>query len=419
MSKIEQNALTVVADVKPGQQSALTDVLTLLGKNPDNSTELPCFKVEVLHFACFVILNADGSNPPCLVFESNFDGGVDAYLNQLTAVGRAGLISIFGLCMGFPENPTDAQIREYITQHSIPNAAFYIAFHGQSVGAIRNAISVRENIEAFLDVQQAAGALNGLSAQKIVQRIQAHLSSPEGITPQVSQTTIAEQAELSKSNTIKLILVALPLVLLFLPFIIVWMLLLRWREYRDNHKDLAPLPIDPRLFKNPDIHTQSHLTTMVTVRDGWVRALTLKFVLAVTSLLAKKVAIAGNLLGIPTIHFARWAMMNNGKRMIFFSNYDGSWSSYLGDFVDKAKYGLTAIWGNTDRFPPSKWLAFGGAAQMTPFKQWSHEHNVFSPFFYRAYPSATVANLLNDFDIRDSVGMPMSEAEAAKFLQKL
>ena len=419
MSQIEQTALTVVAEVIQGQQHHLNDLLTQLGAKPDDNQQLPCSKVNSLHFACFVILNADGPHPPCLVFESNFDGAVDAYLNQMTAIGREGLISIFGHCAGFPANPTDAQIREYIVKHSIPNAAFYIAFRGQSVAAIRNAIGVREEIESFLDAQQAVGAMNGLSAQKIVERIQAHLASPNVVSPQVSQTTIAEMAKLARRNTILLIIIALPLVLLFLPFIIVWMLLLRWREYRDNHKVLAPLPVDPRLFEFPDLRTQSHLTTMVTVRDGWVRALTLKFVLAVTSLLAKKVAIAGNLLGIPTIHFARWAMMDNGKRMIFFSNYDGSWSSYLGDFVDKAKYGLTAIWGNTDRFPPSKWLAFGGAAQMTPFKQWSHEHNVFSPFFYRAYPSATVANLLNDFDIRDSVGMPMSEAEAAKFLQKL
>lgn len=420
MSVIEQNPLTVVAEIVSGQQAELTALLTRLGGDPAGNNLLPLGKVGSLHFGCFVTLNADPPYPPYLVFESNFDGAPESYLDQLTAVGLEGLVAILGHCVGFPENATAGQAKAFLLQHSVPAAAFYVACRGQSVSAIRNAIAVREEIESFLDDQQTAHVLEGLSARQIHERIQAHLSKPGVISPEVSQVTVEQWTKRARRNTILLILIALPLVILLLPLIVLWLVLLRIREHRDNTANpLPPLPIDPRNLRNPDIHTQSHLTTMVTVRPGAIRSFSLGLVLKITSLLARKVAIAGNLLGIPTIHFARWAMMDNNRRMIFFSNYDGSWASYLGDFVDKAKYGLTAIWGNTDRFPPSKWLIFGGAALILPFEEWSHEHNVYAPFFYRAYPSASVANLLNDLYIRDNVGRILNESEAAEFLKAL
>lgn len=420
MSGTQQNPLTVVAGIITGQEAALTALLTRLGGDPAGNEALPLGKVTTLHFGCFVTLNGDPPYPPYLVFESNFDGDTESYLDQLTAVGLQGLAAIFGHCVGFPENADAELTKAYLLGHSVPAAAFYVACRGQSVGAIRNAIAVREAIESFLDDQQSAGALEGLSARRIHERIQAHLARPEIVSPEVSQVTAAQWASRARRNTILLVLIALPLVILLLPLIVLWLLLLRLREHHDNTaRPLPPLPIDPRNLENPDIHTQSHLTTMVTVRPGAIRSFSLGLVLKITSLLAHKVAIAGNLLGIPTIHFARWAMMDNNRRMIFFSNYDGSWASYLGDFVDKAKYGLTAIWGNTDRFPPSRWLVLGGAALILPFEEWSHEHNVYAPFYYRAYPSATVANLLNDLYIRDNVGRTMNDSEAAEFLKAL
>lgn len=420
MSGVEQNPLTVVAGIIPGHEAALTELLTRLGRDPVANSLLPLGKVGTLHFGCFVTLSADPPYPPYLVFESNFDGPLDQYLGQLTAVGLEGLLEIFGHCTGFPEKATADQVKTWLSAQAVPAAAYYVACRGQSVGAIRNAIAVREEIKNFLDRQQSAGALEGLSAARILERIQAHLAQPDVVSPEVSEVTVAEWTAQAKRNTILLILIALPIVILLLPLILLWLILLRLREHHDNTAPpLRPLPIDPRNLENPDIRAQSHLTTMVTVRSGLIRPFTLGLVLKITSLLARKVAIAGNLLGIPTIHFARWAMMDNGRRMIFFSNYDGSWASYLGDFVDKAKYGLTAIWGNTDRFPPSRWLVLGGAALIIPFKEWSREHNVYAPFFYRAYPSATVANLLNDLYIRDNVGRAMNETEAAEFLKAL
>jgi hypothetical protein len=158
---------------------------------------------------------------------------------------------------------------------------------------------------------------------------------------------------------------------------------------------------------------------MVNVKPGPFRLGTLKVILWVVNLLAKAYFTTGNIGGIPTIHFARWLLLENDCRLLFFSNYDGSWASYLGDFVDKANFGLTAIWSNTDRFPPSQFLFWGGAQQIEPFKAWSREHNLYAAVWYSAYPDETLWNLQKDVRLRDTIGQHLNEAQAQQLLQLL
>jgi len=66
------------------------------------------------------------------------------------------------------------------------------------------------------------------------------------------------------------------------------------------------------------------------------------------------VAADGYLGSMRTIHFAHWTLVGNGDRLLFLSNFDGSWQSYLDDFVDKAHGGLTLAWGNCVGFPRTK-----------------------------------------------------------------
>ena len=60
-------------------------------------------------------------------------------------------------------------------------------------------------------------------------------------------------------------------------------------------------------------------------------------------------------MGIPTIHFARWVLIDNNKHMMFFSNFDLSWESYLDDFIEKAHGGLTLAWGSGVGFPATRY----------------------------------------------------------------
>ncbi len=420
MATVNQFPLSIIAEIKTGSKEALEHKLNAIGKNPAGNPDIPFSDVPTLHFCSFVIIDQEADEyPTYLVFESNHDGDLEPHLDQLMAIGKAGFDSLFAHCVGYAPGSSADQIKAYMRQHSFPSAAFYVGCRGQTVQDIQNAIAVREEIENYLDAQQAKSNLGELSPQAILERIQAHLGKPDVVSPKVSSETLSQLKSKAMRNIVLIALIGIPMLILTLPLLLLWLVVFRLTEIRSNHQPpLPPLPVDPRPYENPDIYTISHLTTMVAIKPGAVRLFTLKGVLAITSLLAKTVSIYGNLLGIPTIHFARWIMMDGDKRLLFFSNYDGSWASYLGDFVDKAKYGLTGIWGNTTRFPSSNWLVLGGAAKIIPFKEWSREHNLYAPVFYRAYPSATIANLVNDIEIRDNVGRSMSASEAAAFLQR-
>ncbi|MBV8455159.1 MAG: hypothetical protein JO122_00915, partial [Acetobacteraceae bacterium] len=62
----------------------------------------------------------------------------------------------------------------------------------------------------------------------------------------------------------------------------------------------------------------------------------------------------GFLSDIGTIHFARWVTPPGTRDLLFFSNFDSSWESYLEDFITLAHAGLTGVWSNSIGFPRSE-----------------------------------------------------------------
>lgn len=143
---------------------------------------------------------------------------------------------------------------------------------------------------------------------------------------------------------------------------------------------------------------QNELTVVTRIKPGLFRYLMLRAVLWLIGIVAKLER--GPLVGIPTIHFARWVILDDGKRLLFTSNYDGLWERYIDDFIDKAAVGMTWIWRNCEGFPPTNfWGTKGGARDVKAFKQYILDHQIIAQVFYRAYPDLTVDNLLNDNEI--------------------
>jgi len=426
-----QNALSVITRIKPTERAALESLLDVIGTDIDGkaANRYVCFTdLTTIHFACWVVIrSAPDSDSPAnvypdtLVLETNYDGDLEAHLDQWIAKGGAALDAVYGHCEGWPaegtKNPQAA--KQYLKANSVPSAAFYVGCPGQTLGSVRNAMGVREELETYLDTAEQQEPFSKLSPGQVRQKLLGFLKQGAKVQPQISPETLDAQSRRAKRNIVLAVLIALPVLLLLLPFLLIWYIVLRIHETKDNAAPIPPpLPIDPRLFGKEDYWVQNHLTTLVEVKPGAFRLYTLKVVLWLIDLLAKTVFITGQLGGIPTIHFARWLFMDNNRRLLFFSNYDGSWASYLGDFVDKANYGLTMVWSNTDRFPPTTNLAFGGAQHIEAFKQWSREHNVYAAVWYSAYPQETLRNLKNDVLIRDGItDTTLSEEKVAELLQ--
>ncbi|TGQ73912.1 hypothetical protein EN850_34090, partial [Mesorhizobium sp. M8A.F.Ca.ET.207.01.1.1] len=126
-----------------------------------------------------------------------------------------------------------------------------------------------------------------------------------------------------------------------------------------------------RILAREDLAAQNHLTAISTMKAGILRRLALRFSFYLISIAAQKVFKPGFLANINTIHFARWVLLPGTDRLVFFSNYGGSWESYLEDFIAKASEGLTGVWSNTVGYPRTRWLFLDGARDGDRFKRWA------------------------------------------------
>ena len=88
-----------------------------------------------------------------------------------------------------------------------------------------------------------------------------------------------------------------------------------------------------------------------------------------------------------TIYFARWFRIPKSETLIFFSNYDGSWQSYLEDFIMRAHQGQTAVWSNGIGFPRTHDLINGGAQDGDRFKRWVRRQQQPSLFWVQPVPA--------------------------------
>jgi hypothetical protein len=91
---------------------------------------------------------------------------------------------------------------------------------------------------------------------------------------------------------------------------------------------------------------------------------------------------------ISTIHFARWVIFDDDKRLLFTSNFDGSWEDYLRDFSQKRPDGMDKIFGHCDGYPA------GGCRDFEAFKAYVRKYQVPTDLFYAAYPDISVKAVL-------------------------
>jgi len=228
--------------------------------------------------------------------------------------------------------------------------------------------------------------------------------------------SLVQPLEWLASVTFFLIVAALLLVVLLLALGLVLAgsveILDRWhrathRGLRDDRTD-ATRP-EPILQQEIGFDTvQNHFASVTLIKEPrWVRRALLRFVLTAIDLAARTIFNRGLLGGTPNIHFARWLIIDGGKRLLFLSNYDGGWDGYLSDFIQHSHVGLNAIWDNTrlaDRIYPRASFWFGkGALDELRFKAYAGESQIRTLVWYRGYENATVTEIDANTALRNSL----------------
>jgi len=409
----QQHALTVVANLR-SDLGPLDAVAAEMRKVRDD-VNLALKRVKTLHFGRFVMLPDEPGAPPTrMAFESNYDGPRDRHLLEL-----AHALAPFEDRLFVWEGYQKGGFVSFAEAHALPESTFYLGHPGLTVERILADDDVRDRLAALLDAMDAADELDGKGAWQIRDTLLERLSADA--TPRVLGA-VDRGLPVQPFAERKFYLIAAGVVAGGVLGFLGPVLATEAREQADEAKpgqepkliSEGDRRLDP-IIEHEDRVTQNGLTHFVPLRPGKLRKLSMSIVLWTLEQARKNIAYEGTLGGITSIHFARWVVLPD-DRVLFFSNYDGSWEAYLGDFVDKAHIYLSAVWSNTKWFPKTHALVLKGASQEARFKQWVRTFQVENQIWYSAYPHLTVENILANARIREGAVGTMTGEEARAWL---
>jgi hypothetical protein len=384
-----------------------------------------------IHFARLAVIPSDPTLGlrPWLVLESNFDteasdpdrARVD-HIDLLASHTGTALATILGPC-GLRGA---ADSRAFLVSHLAPPTASYQGHADRDLATIRLEKRLREVVLAFLEKAP------GLHMEELFLRLWRHVhgsTDPElagleldGPAPRLPDP-LYRREQLHERDWPWVMNSAPALSILpKIPFILDWQA--RDRSYDLRARQEAWTPADHALFHDiaatEDHGLQNALTHVVPLREGAQRLGVLRAAHAYIDRMSQKYfAFVGDLGGIPSIHFAKWLLIDEGRRLLFLSNYDGSWESYLGDFVDQAALGLNLAWSCTREYPLTRLLAFEGASDEETFKAWGRSCQVPTQVFYSAYPDSSIATINNNTLIRHRLHSPADPRDVESFFRRV
>jgi hypothetical protein len=430
-----QSSFAVVAALEDGRESELRALLASMNRrpgvaDPDNGL-VPFGRFDRLHFARLVVLDdqtakdiaehgvTPASHPVALAFMGDCDGPADDFLAELAARAGPGLRRIFSHCQ---DGPAADELLQWMKARDHPPAAHYVNWVGRTVRQIREESALRQALEAYLDAH--AAVLTGRVPAQIGDDLRAFVAR-ERQAGRLDLTAAAPtpvgwrvRSLLHAVGVPLALLVALPLALLCLPFFLVT---LRRRERADP--EIAPRP-DPehvtRLADLEDHDVSNQVSLIGSLKPGWFRRTTLTLMFWLVRYATRHVYSRGFLGRASTIHFARWTFLDDKRRLLFVSNYDGSLESYADDFVNKVAFGLNVVFGNAVGYPRTRWLVLDGAKDEQKFKYFVRRHELPTEVWYNAHPGLTAFELLRNSRIRAGLERPsMTDGEAREWLRLL
>ena len=411
------HGLTVLARIEPGQEAALRRVLNEIGDDVKGKrlAETPdCVHIHFgdshsIHFARLVILDDpdSGLGRQRLLFATDYDGSLESHLGEILEI-TTDPDAVFGKCVGYKGKES---FEAFIRAHSLEPGAYYIAFRDETMESIRGTIRVRQRLEAMLDAGEPVRAPAGHGVLKTLAGALAKIADYAVRGVLVLADVAMMLLRFGPANTLRAgKKVAATLDRLWYVRIFNRLTFNSFPGLEHPYSEIDPEICYPCTPQAPgdevasagdegpiqaqtkeDVITQNQLT-LVTVIDP----AQLKYagaVLAVINLFARRLAPSGSLAGISTIHFVRWLIIDDGKRLLMLSNYDGSWEAYIGEFAEMILSGLDAIWGSALGYPS------GGAQDLPAFKRFLRCHQTQSEVFYSAYPRETVLNIIDDHEI--------------------
>ena len=426
----------VVAPLDVKRTGELRSLLATMNRapgnaNPDNEL-IPFGRFEGLHFARIVVLEDQTLDdittayglprqnfPLYLTFLADFDGDVDRFRREMVNVAGNGLRQIFSYCVDFAPG---SDLLKWMEQHEHRPSTMYNNWVGRSMQQIREENALSQALQAHLFQN---GAQFQKSSPEEVRRAAKEFVRQEVNSQRLKLTPLGKAPLTWRLRNLAhlifvplLLLIFTPLILLYLP---IFFIQLRRREKRDP--EIAPRPpaeyVDG-LARLEDYDVTNQFTAMGSLKPGIFRRWTLVTLLWLVEYTTRHIYTRGHLARVPSIHFARWVFIDNKRRLVFCSNYDGSLESYMDDFINKVAFGLNVVFSNGIGYPRTNWLFFQGAKDEQKFKYFIRRHELPTEVWYNGHTGLTNFDLFRNSRIRSGLEQQsMTNAEAGQWLELL
>jgi hypothetical protein len=422
-----QQAVTIRATITPARRAALDEVLRRIASDPEHNATIPFGEFAGTHFARFVILPdaevGDEIVPASLMYTACIDGAADDHLEQLIRLD--GLDSVWSHCVGYPTGTaTPAQRRSYLVKHQLPSITMYFNTLGRGVEQVRDEARLYSALQGWIDETRKSPDAAMWSATDWLQhartwsrsngRFEWALRPP---SPPPIGARLARRAELVAVLLATLVL--LPVLLVVVP---IWLGVLRVIEARDARVPGGRLTQFRRGAVNgtEDQPVINWFSALGCVRPGLVRRVTLMALLHFANFASRhyfarrdlgSIPLLG-LSGVDSIQFAQWVMLDNNRRVIFLSSYDGSLPNYMDDFINKLGWGMNMLFCHGDAYPATRWLALDGCHNEQVFKAFLQKHQVRTQVGFAANKWHTALNLAAHSTIRAGIAGDVRDASA-------
>ena len=330
-----------------------------------------------------------------------------------------GLRAIFSCCEGFEAG---SDLLEWMTAHLVRSAAEYVNWRGRTVKRVREEAALHEALQGH--IRGRAGELTGRPAREVHAALRrlVHADVAAGrltLSPEAPTPLGWRLRNLMHLVGLPLLLVMLSPVLLLVGAIV----LIRLRRQEKTDPDLY-IRVDPAasvaLAAIEDHDVTNQFSVIGSVKPGLVRRWAIVAALAAIDYGARHLYTRGRLARVRSIHFARWVFLDGRRRVIFFSNYDGSLESYMDDFINKVGFGLNLSFSHGVGYPATDWVILRGCSDERPFKEVLRRHQIPTQAWYKAYPGLTAVDLERNSRIRQGVeSSSLDEGRAREWVSLL
>lgn len=399
LARRRPDTASVFAEVAPGRSAALRARLS------GGESRLGLDRLTGVHFLRLFVVEPDHDLdgrplPARLILSLVVDGAVADTLTAWVGVAGDELVGILGFCTGGPSTP--AQVVPFLLARSVRPDTYHVGTPGSTVAQIREERRLAEALREFIrcrfpdpgpaldpaEVRRAALAFVR-TRPELPQRPRPGASIIDGVRQAVdfavTGSVVAAGAGLAGAG----------------------IALVRYLEatepdvvVRQDDEAVAALE------EVEDLDVQNQFTMVASVRNSEARRLLLRTTLFLSDGYSKFQASNGRLVGVETIHYARIHQFDAGRRFLFMSDFDGSWSRYLFDFLTTGSFAVVPNWTNLLGCPKTEFLVRPGPGFSQRFLPFTRARQVHTDVWFSAYPGLTVTDIGRHAEIRRGLFTP-------------